>query len=57
MRVLLLIASALFSVLAILAALGWLLNQNVAHAVGFLAAAALCYVLSTIPTSPTTTGG
>lgn len=53
MRVLLLLASAVWSVLAILAALGWLLNQNVAHAVGFLAAAALCFVLSTIPTIPT----
>lgn len=50
---LLLLASAVWSALAILAALGWLLNQNVAHAVGFLAAAALCFVLSTIPTIPT----
>lgn len=57
MRVLLLIAAAVFALLAVLSALGWLLNPNQAHAIGFLAAACLCFVLSTIPTIPTTTGG
>jgi hypothetical protein len=38
-----------FAVLGIFAAFGWLLNQDIAHAVGFVAAALLAFVLSTIP--------
>jgi NADH:ubiquinone oxidoreductase subunit 6 (subunit J) len=57
MRPLMFVGAAVFSALAVLAAFGWLLNQNVAHAIGFLAAAVLCLVLSTVPTLPQSTGG
>lgn len=43
------VVSCVFAVLGLLAAFGWLLTLNVAHAVGFLAAALLAFVLSTIP--------
>jgi hypothetical protein len=43
------VVSCVFAVLAVLAAFGWLHDQDVSHAVGFVAAALLAFVLSTIP--------
>jgi hypothetical protein len=43
------VVACVFAVLAILAAFGWLLELDVAHAIGFLAAALLAFLLSTIP--------
>lgn len=43
------VVACVFAVLAVFAAFGWLLNENVPHAVGFVAAAVLAFVLSTIP--------
>ena len=43
------VVSCVFAVLAVLAAFGWLLDRDVSHAVGFIGAAVLAFVLSTIP--------
>jgi hypothetical protein len=43
------VVACVFAVLAIFAAFGWLLDQDASHAVGFVAAAVLAFVLSTIP--------
>jgi NADH:ubiquinone oxidoreductase subunit 6 (subunit J) len=43
------VVACVFAVLAILAAFGWLLDQDIAHSLGFLGAALLAFVLSTIP--------
>lgn len=43
------VIAAVFFTLALLAAFGWLIAENHGHAVGFVAAGLLAYVLSTIP--------
>lgn len=50
--VLLKVVSAVFALLAVFAAVGWVLTANQPHALGWLAASFLAYVLSTIPYGP-----
>jgi hypothetical protein len=46
------VLAVVFSIFAVLASSGWAFNQSVAHAVGWLAAAFLAFLLSTIPYGP-----
>ena len=46
------VVSVVFAIFAVLAANGWAFSQSVAHAVGWLAAAFLAFLLSTIPYGP-----
>lgn len=43
------VISCVLAALGVLAGFGWLLEANVAHAVGFVAGSLLAYVLSTVP--------
>jgi peptidoglycan biosynthesis protein MviN/MurJ (putative lipid II flippase) len=46
------VVAVVCTIFAILAASGWAFNQSVAHAVGWLAAGFLAFLLSTIPYGP-----
>lgn len=43
------VVACVFATLGVFAAFGWFLSQDTGHAVGFIAAALLAFVLSTIP--------
>jgi hypothetical protein len=46
------VVSVVCAIFSVLAASGWAFNQSVSHAVGWLAAGFLAFLLSTIPEKP-----